>query len=37
VQWGGRDEHGAPVVSGVYIYVLKAGEFSRARKMVLLR
>jgi photosystem II stability/assembly factor-like uncharacterized protein len=37
VQWDGRDEDGAPVVSGVYIYVLKAGAFSRARKMVLLR
>lgn len=37
IQWNGRDEHGVIAGSGVYIYRLKAGNFTRARKIVLLR
>ena len=33
--WDGRNEHGEPVVSGVYFYTLSAGEFSATRKMVI--
>ncbi len=37
VRWDGLDDFGESVTSGVYIYRLKAGEFSRTRKMILLR
>jgi len=37
VQWDGTDSIGRPVSSGVYIYLIEAGEFVQARKMVLLR
>ncbi len=37
VLWDGKDEHGKPVASGVYLYQLRAGEFSEVRKMSLLR
>jgi flagellar hook assembly protein FlgD len=35
--WDGRDEHGAEVSSGVYIYNITAGKFIGSKKMVLLR
>ncbi len=35
--WDGRNSHGKTVASGMYIYQLKAGEFLKNRKMVLLR
>ena len=34
--WDGRDDSGASLASGVYIYRLKAGDFSDSRKMVLI-
>ncbi len=34
--WGGKDENGESVRSGVYIYQLEAGGFIQARKMTLL-
>ncbi len=37
VQWDGRDNVGKQVVSGVYLYRLRADEFVQARKMVVLR
>ena len=34
--WDGRDDSGASLASGVYIYRLEAGDFSDSRKMVLI-
>jgi hypothetical protein len=35
--WDGKDDKGQQVASGVYFYVLKAGDFTESRKMVILR
>ncbi len=35
--WDGKDNHGNPVPSGMYIYKLVFGNFSKSRKMTLLR
>ncbi len=35
--WDGHDEAGQPVVSGLYIVRLQAGEISLARKLVLVK
>ncbi len=37
VDWNGKDEGGAEVSSGVYLYRMRAGDFSDVRKMVLLK
>ncbi|MDP4173736.1 MAG: multicopper oxidase domain-containing protein [Bacteroidota bacterium] len=37
VQWNGLDSFGFRVPSGVYLYVMKSGEFSETKKMVLLK
>jgi len=37
VLWDGKDKHGKPVASGVYLYQLRAGDFSQVRKMSLVR
>ena len=37
LKWDGRNEMGEQMVSGVYIYQLKAGEFVSAKKMMLLQ
>ena len=36
-QWDGRDDVGALMASGVYLYRLQAGALSQVRKMVLVR
>ncbi len=37
VRWDGKDEHGNPVASGVYLYQLRAGSFSQVKKMSFIR
>ena len=37
VSWNGKNENGSDVSSGVYYYVLKVGEDSFSKKMVLLK
>ena len=37
VMWDGKDMRGKDIPSGVYVYRLKAGDFSEVRKMVVLR
>ncbi|RKY55291.1 MAG: hypothetical protein DRP89_03590, partial [Candidatus Neomarinimicrobiota bacterium] len=37
VLWDGKDEFGSPVATGIYLYQLNAGSFSRVRKMILLK
>ena len=37
VVWDGQDDEGRPVASGVYTYRLRAGQQTRARRMILLR
>ncbi len=35
--WDGRDDRGAPVPSGSYLFLIQAGRFSSAGRMLLLR
>jgi hypothetical protein len=35
--WDGKNEYGEDVASGVYFYMLKAGSFAGADKLVILR
>ena len=37
VVWDGKDDSGRAVASGVYFYVVKAGKYKAAKKMLLLR
>jgi hypothetical protein len=37
IHWDGRDDRGVDLSSGVYFYRLRAGGFSRTRKMVFLK
>lgn len=36
VQWDGRDQNGIKVVSGIYLYQMKAGNFICTKKMILM-
>lgn len=37
IVWGGDNNQGSPVASGVYFYKLKAGDFEQSKKMMLLK
>ena len=37
VRWDGRDQTGRTVPSGVYLYQLRAGEYTEVRKLLLLQ
>jgi len=37
ILWDGKNVSGVPMASGVYVYQLKAGNFTDAKKMVLIR
>jgi hypothetical protein len=37
IQWRGLDKHGNPVASGLYFYSIVTGDFTKTRKMMLLR
>ena len=37
VRWDGKDDRGAEVSGGVYVYRIVAGKYSEAKKMILLR
>ena len=37
VIWDGTDEFGRSVGTGIYLYQIKAGDFSQTKKMLLLR
>jgi len=37
VRWDGKDDNGLAVVSGVYLYSIRAKDFRDVKKMVLLR
>jgi hypothetical protein len=37
VYWDGKDEKGKQVASGIYFYRMKAGEFTDAKKMILMK
>ena len=37
VVWDGTDNNNKPVTSGIYFYKLKAGDFEKTRKMILMK
>jgi hypothetical protein len=37
ITWDGTDDNNKPVSSGIYFYKLRAGDFQKVRKMILLR
>lgn len=37
IRWDGKDNFGGQVSSGIYMYVLKAGEFQETKKAILLQ
>ncbi len=37
VEWNSKNNFGNPVSSGMYLYQIKAGDFVKVHKMILLR
>jgi len=37
IVWNGTDDNGKPVTSGLYFYKLKAGEYEKTKKMILMK
>jgi parallel beta-helix repeat protein len=37
IQWNGTDEYGKPAPSGIYFYKLRAGNFQKVKKMILMK
>jgi hypothetical protein len=37
IQWNATNDAGSPVSAGIYLYMIQAGEFRQAKKMVLLK
>ena len=37
IKWDGKDQHGETIASGVYLYEMRAGEYTGTRKMLLLK
>jgi len=37
IQWNGNNNFGTKVSTGAYIYMIKAGDFFQAKKMILLK
>ena len=35
--WDGRNQNGEPVTSGTYYYQLRAGDYTAARRMVIIK
>ena len=36
-QWDGKNDLGTPISSGMYVYMLRAGDYVGAKKMVMLK
>ena len=37
IRWNGRNDFGTKVASGTYVYVLRAGDFAKSKRMTLLK
>jgi parallel beta-helix repeat protein len=37
IHWGGKDNYGMQVVSGIYLYQIKAGHFCSTKKLIVLK
>jgi len=37
VEWDSKNDRGEEVASGIYFYQIKAGEFAKSKKMVILK